>query len=51
MKDDDATRARDPLTTDERAELEQLRAEKRRWTIEREILKKAHAWWVRENTE
>ena len=39
-----------PLSVDERAELEQLRAEKRQWTIEREILKKAsmagagHRW-------
>lgn len=36
------------LTCSERAELIQLRSEKREWTIEREILKKGMAWWVKE---
>lgn len=37
------------LTVSERVELMQLRAEKREWVIEREIIKKAMAWWVKEN--
>jgi len=32
------------LTIGEKAELEQLRAEKREWILEREILKKAMAF-------
>jgi transposase len=38
----------EPLKVLERAELEQLRREKREWVIEREILKKATAFWVKE---
>jgi transposase len=38
----------DGLTTDERAELTQLRRENRRLKLEREILKKAAAWFARE---
>lgn len=38
-----------PLTDSERAELEQLRAEKRQWVMEREILKKSMAFWVKES--
>lgn len=37
-----------PLTADERAELDQLRAEKRDWAIEREILKRSMALGVKE---
>jgi transposase len=39
-----------PLTTDEREELARLRRENKRLTMEREILKKATAFFVRENT-
>ncbi len=39
----------DELDVAERAELEQLRAEKREWIIERDILKKGMAFWVKEN--
>lgn len=45
----DSTPADDGLTLSERQELEQLRREKREWTIEREILKKATAFWVKES--
>ena len=38
-----------PLTVSERRELEQLRREKREWVVEREILKKATAFWVKES--
>lgn len=38
----------EPLSASERVELEQLRAEKRQWVIEREILKKSMAFWVKE---
>lgn len=41
--------ADDELTVSEREELEQLRAEKREWIMEREILKKATAFWVKES--
>ena len=44
-KDDES----DELSVSERAELEQLRAEKREWVVEREILKKGMAFWVRES--
>jgi hypothetical protein len=39
----------DVLSLTERQELEQLRAEKRAWLVEREILKKATAFWVKES--
>ncbi len=42
-------KAPDALTIGEKAELEQLRAEKREWILEREILKKAMAFWVKES--
>ena len=38
-----------PLGLGEKAELNQLRAEKREWVLEREILKKAMAFWVKES--
>lgn len=38
------------LTTDERAELTQLRRENKRLQMEREILKKAAAFFAKENT-
>ena len=37
------------LVVSERLELEQLRREKREWILEREILKKATAFWVKES--
>ena len=37
------------LSESERAELQRLRDEKRFWLIERDILKKGHAFWVRES--
>jgi len=37
-----------PLTVSERLELEQLRGEKRQWVMERDILKKSMAFWVKE---
>ena len=37
-----------PLTVSERLELEQLRGEKRQWIMERDILKKSMAFWVKE---
>ena len=39
----------DDLSLSERQELEQLRREKREWVLEREILKKATAFWVKES--
>ncbi len=39
----------DGLTTDERAELRRLRREVKHLRIEREILKKAAAWFARES--
>lgn len=39
----------DELTVSERAELAALRKEKAEWVLEREILKKAMAWWVKES--
>lgn len=38
------------LTSDERAELVQLRREVRKLTMERELLKRATAFWVQEST-
>jgi transposase len=40
----------DALTTDERAELARLRRETNRLTMEREILKKAAAFFAKENS-
>jgi transposase len=39
----------EPLTVDERAELKELREENRRLKMEREILKKAAAWFAKES--
>ena len=41
-------RRQDGLTTDERGELTKLRRENRSLRLEREILKKAAAWFARE---
>jgi transposase len=46
--DQSAGRQRGSLTTDERAELERLRVENATLREEREILKKAVAWFARE---
>ena len=46
----DAGRRSDGLTTDERKELAQLRRENRMLREEREILKKAAAWFAKEST-
>ncbi len=46
--DRDAGRRADGLTTAERAELQQLRRENARLREEREILRKAAAWFARE---
>jgi transposase len=39
----------EPLTETERAELKRLRREQHVWEMEREILKKATAFFVKEN--
>ena len=41
--------SKDVLSLSERDEPEQLRAEKREWVMEREILKKSTAFWVKES--
>jgi transposase len=46
--DRDEGRRDDGLTTDERTELQQLRRDNARLREEREILKKAAAWFARE---
>ena len=48
--DRDAGRRQDGLTTDERTELQRLRRENATLREEREILKKAAAWFARETT-
>lgn len=49
MSSDDEKNGEKPLTLSEREELEALRAEKREWILEREILKKATAFFVKES--
>jgi transposase len=39
----------EPLTPSERAELKRLRKAQHEWEMEREILKKATAFWVKES--
>ncbi len=49
QSDLDEGRRKDGLTTDEREELRRLRRENRQLRMEREILKKAAAWFARES--
>ena len=42
-------KAPESLGLGEKAELDLLRAEKREWVLEREILKEAMAFWVKES--
>ena len=49
QEDLDTGRRRDGLTTDEREELRRLKRENRQLRMEREILKKATAWFARES--
>ena len=46
---EDREKMPETMSVSERAELELLRAEKREWILEREILKKAMAFWVKES--
>lgn len=48
MAQSEIDRPPESLTVSDKAELDQLRAEKREWILEREILKKAMAFWVKE---
>lgn len=49
MAKSEKDKAPESLRPGEKAELDQLRAEKREWVLEREILKKAMAFWVKES--
>ena len=49
MAKDKATDDNNPLTIPEREHYEQLQEEKRVWVMEREILKKSMAFWVKES--
>ena len=52
VKQDQVNRGeREGLTTDERRELSELRRENTRLRMERELLKRAVAFWVRESNE
>ena len=49
MTQSENDRAPESLAVSDKAELDQLRVEKREWILEREILKKAMAFWVKES--
>jgi transposase-like protein len=52
VKQDEINRGvRDGVTTDEREEMSELRRENARLRMERELLKRAVAFWVRESGE
>jgi transposase len=52
VKQDQVNRGeREGLTSDERSELGELRRENARLRMERELLKRAVAFWVRESNE